>query len=90
MPSDSLPDDLMTAEDDQLLAWLSEQTMSDDMGRWEGPCQTVADFLDPIDAVDCTGRIAGFDDDNLAVLIRYAKLGRNAFLRHFHEESDHA
>lgn len=76
-----LPDDMMNAEDDQLLAKLGDLTM-----RYEGlssPTAVVADVLDPVDADgdDLMGLMV--DPRKREVLLCYAKLGRNAFLRHW-------
>lgn len=81
---DYLPHDMMDAEDDQILTELGDRTMSD-MGL-DSPTASIADLLDPTYGADeqlwrrmfpTVPKVA-----ELHILMLYAKLGRNAFLRH--------
>ena len=78
-----LPEGMMTHEDDQILTRLMEQTMSDK--GLESPTAIVADILDPINAQ--ADDLYGLSRKELKVLLMYAKLGRNVFLRHLESNS---
>ena len=79
-----LPHDSMDAEDDQILAEIGERTMRD-VGL-DSPTANVADMLDPVAHKRDVWRenhVRGMTDGELRILLLYAKLGRNAFLRHW-------
>ncbi|MEM9414966.1 MAG: hypothetical protein AAGA29_05740 [Planctomycetota bacterium] len=82
--ADYLPHDLMLAEDDQLLAELDDRTASD-IGL-NSPTSSIADLLDPRwqsnDEHWRRQETRLLVDGELHILLLYAKLGRNVFLRH--------
>ena len=73
-----LPIEMMSSEDDQLLTWLHDHTMQE--CGLNGPCCIMADILDPQDAG--IEDIRDLNEAEMEVLLHYAKVGRNAFLRH--------
>jgi hypothetical protein len=82
MSKSHLPNDMMNAEDDQILAELSEAL---DIATATGPYQDVCDMLDPTDADP--NELMGIDEDERKLIMLYAKLGRNHWMRYLDQKN---